>query len=363
MNHRTLALLLTVCAMAACAEGSVEPGDSDAGNATTSGPDVTFPDVRGLNVNPGTDSGGPNIAANNPTSICIVNETTCLDATTRGTCRPDQMGFDAEPCGEGRVCDNGSCIDGVACEPGSTSCFDSQTVIRCRQSGAGYIQMTCEAPLNCGDGMCTDKLPWGSGCTTDDECASGNCRCGSGTDETCPASIGSGICANTSCQADGCGIAADCLASDQVPISDADYDHCVRACDTQNPCPTGSKCVAVPVRRNGGVELRESCFFTGIKAFGDDCTTDGECLTGACLLDYFNSGFCSRRCDDDGICSQGSACVALIPGEFWCSPLCGDGSIASSDPCPMDEPVDRFDVTCKNLMTQDNDVTRVCATP
>ena len=317
------------------------------------------------NMAPGNQMTPVDMAAPNNTmnGICIVNETICADEMTVARCRPDQMGYDNTPCPNGENCVNGACTAEPVCTPGSTECMGDNTVLRCRQTGEGYIQMTCEPPLNCGEGMCTDKLPTGAGCTTDDECASTNCRCGSGTDDNCPAGIGGGICANTSCMADGCGLSGYCLASDQVPVGAADYDHCVRACSASNACPAGSKCVAVPVRVGAGIEFQESCYFTGVKGFGEDCAAPAECLSGDCLSGYFDNGFCSRRCDDDGFCSGESACVELIPGQFWCTLVCGDGSVIGADPCPLDVPNDRFDVTCKNLPEHGGDVLRVCAAP
>ena len=341
----------------ACAQGSVD--EADAGDMTAVIADLPDAPNTAPNVMNNPDIGMPNTM----TSVCIVNETSCIDPQTLGRCRPDQMGYDPMPCAQGTTCLNGACSTEPACVAGSLECLDDQTVLRCRQNGEGYIQMTCEPPLNCGEGMCTDKLPSGSGCTTDDECASGNCRCGADTDDGCPPSLGGGICTNTSCVADGCGMSGHCLASDQVPTGGADYDHCVRSCSESNSCPTGSKCVALPVRIGGGVEFRDACYFSGVKGFGEDCTTESECLSGACLTDYYSTGSCSRRCDNDGLCSEGSACVELIAGQFWCSLTCGDGSISGTQPCPLDVPVERFDVTCKILSIQGGGVMRVCAAP
>lgn len=357
VNFKKLAAIPFVLAIA-CAEGSVNAPDG--GDASLPGSDMGGPTNITPNVMPGPDMA----TANNIPSTCIVNETTCLDAMTVGRCRPDQMGYDQMPCTSGTNCIGGVCSAEQLCTPGALECLGDDAVLRCRANGEGYIQMTCEPPLKCGEGVCTDKLPSGAGCTMDDECASMNCRCGSGTDDACPPALGSGICANTSCVVDGCGLAGYCLASAQAPTGAADYDHCVRACDTTNTCPSGSKCVGVPVHVGTGVEFRDACYFTGVKGFGDDCTAPAECLTGDCLTGYFSTGFCSRRCDADGACSDGAACVELVVGQFWCTLTCGDGSpVGNTDPCPLDVPNDRFDVTCKNLSVKGGGAKRVCATP
>lgn len=358
MNLRNLAMVPFAFAIA-CAQGGVDApdsGDVGLGSDTT----ITSADTGGDPNNMPGDMATPNSS----TGVCVVNDQICVDEQTLGRCRPDQTGYDTSPCPTDTTCLNGVCTTAPVCTPGSLDCLDDLTVLRCRQTGEGYIQMTCEPPLHCGEGMCTDKLIAGSGCTTDADCASLNCRCGSGTDDNCPASLGGGICANTSCTTDSCGVSGFCLASAEIPTGGADYDHCVRSCDAQKTCPTGSKCVAVPVHADGGgTEFRDACYFTGVKGFGDDCSADAECLTGACLKDYFSNGFCSRRCDADGFCSEGSACVQLVSGQYWCTLTCGDGSVVGTDPCPLDVPTDRFDVTCKNLPAQGGGVMRVCAAP
>lgn len=353
-------ICLPIALLVACAQGTVPAGD--VGDLGFGGDDGNDPTNVAPSNTPDPDIGNPP-NSNMMNGICIVNETTCLDEATLGTCRPDQMGYDSSPCPDGQGCTNGGCTSEPICTPGALECLNDNTVLRCRANGEGYIQMTCEEGLNCGEGVCTDKLPSGAGCTTDDECASNNCRCGNGTDDGCPDTLGGGICANMGCAADGCGMGGHCLASGQAPTGAADYDHCVRACSDMNPCPTGSKCVAVPVHTGGGVEFRDSCYFTGVGGFGDDCTDAAQCLSGDCLTGYFDNGFCSRRCDLDGFCSEGSACAELIAGQFWCTLTCGDGSVTGTDPCPLDEPVERFDVTCKNLALDDGDVARVCAAP
>ena len=100
----------------------------------------------------------------------------------------------------------------------------------------------------------------------------------------------------------------------------------------------------------------------GLEAFpelGQSCSSDAQCGDGVCLRGYFEQGMCTRRCEDRG-CTTDSACVELIPGQLWCSPLCGDGAVTSTAVCPLDEPEDRFDVTCSIKSTKQNQARRVC---
>lgn len=347
-----LPFLILHAAASGCAEGGVHSvGDIGFGESDTK---TTPPRDAGYTPPP-TDA--------STTPICGAGTTVCLSDTQVGECRADGLDYNTTSCTEGTTCANGACVRDNVCTPDSLECLDDRTVLRCRQTGEGYIQTTCPEGLNCGDGVCTDKLPTGAGCNADDECASQNCRCGAATDDGCPEALGGGICAPTSCPAAGCGLSGYCLAASEVPTGAADYDHCVRGCTSRNPCPNGAKCVELPVHTANGVAYESACYFPNAKGFGDTCSADAECLSGACLTDYFSEGFCSRRCEADGACAADAGCVELRPNEYWCSLLCGDGSITGTDPCPLDVPIDRFDVTCKVLSKLGVGALRACSTP
>ena len=294
---------------------------------------------------------------------CCPGDLVCLSPTEVGRCRADGSGHDATPCAEGDACENGACATPPVCEPGARDCLDDTTTLLCRQTGEGWVSATCDEGLVCAQGICTDKLRLGSGCAADDECASGRCRCGDATADGCPSFVTGGICVLPGCDPTSCGSHARCFAASAAPLGAADVDHCVRSCDELDPCPGGSRCSSVPVRGAEGVELAGGCYFDGIAGFGDACTSDEQCLLGGCLADYWSFPFCSRRCDEDGLCPQGSACVKLRPNEYWCSPLCGDGASSGSQDCPLNEPDARFDVICKNFEPLGGGVLRVCAHP
>jgi hypothetical protein len=355
---RLLPFIIATFALS-CAQGSAQP-DSDAGTNGDPAADA------GVSDTDTTDSGSSEtnnsgMEMGDPCGECCPGDRICMDDTNLGVCREDGSGFDAMPCNEDTVCEDGTCVTAPACMAGALDCLDSTTVLRCRQSGEGWIQMTCESGLLCSQGECTDKVTLGGGCSADDDCATGNCRCDA--DDGCP-DVGGGICTDTECEANSCGMNAHCLDSARAPISAEDYDHCVLDCSSEDvTCPSGSKCMSIPAKTSDGWEWRKGCYFQNVNSFGGDCTGAADCIAGDCLVDYFDTGFCSRTCEDADDCPADSACVELQPGENWCALLCGDGSVAGTDSCPLDEPDERFDVTCKTKVATNDNVYRVCATP
>lgn len=335
-------------------DGTLDSGlrDSDTG---------AMPIVEMNNGDPPDTPIPPTPDATGACGVCCPDDFACTTPTTVGACRPDGSGFDETPCEDGMICSNGACIPPPVCVPGAKDCLDDATPLLCRQTGEGWVSMTCDTGFRCSQGVCTDKTTLGGGCAADADCATNRCRCGSGTGDNCPAFVGGGLCTDTTCTALSCGMRGRCLASDAAPLGVADFDHCVRTCSAEDPCPTGTKCIGVPVRTSDGVEYVDACYFSGVVALGGECDTAEQCVLGRCLTGYYDTGYCTRRCDDDGACPSGAACVELRPDEFWCTQLCGNGSVTGSDPCPLDDPVDRFDVTCKNQSTFDGAVKRVCS--
>lgn len=347
-------MLFTGCA------GGVVPASDAGGDAS---PDTETSYSNTMSPDTATTDGVTTVPdAGDGCGACCPGEVVCIDEGTIGRCRPDGSDYDETRCGEDTVCEEGACVTPSLCEPGELDCFDESHVLRCRQSGEAWVQMECDTGYVCSQGACTDKVPLGGGCVRDDDCATGNCRCGFETDDGCPQTL-SGICADDSCTERSCGMNEYCFASAEAPVGAADYDHCVLGCDVDNPCPSGSRCIGVPTIAGDGTEYHTACYFEGAGGFGDDCSTAGECVSGDCLTGYFDVGFCTRRCDDDGACSDGAACVELRSGEYWCTLICGDGAVGGSEPCPLDEPTDRFDVTCKAMSVLGGGVLRVCATP
>lgn len=293
--------------------------------------------------------------------VCCVNDKTCIDESTVGSCRQDMTGFNPIPCAAEEVCMNGACVVPPVCVAGEKRCYDSVTLLTCRQTGDGFITSPCAENTSCIDGNCLSGLPAGQLCSTDDECASQVCRCGTGSDDVCPSSIQTGYCAAPGCTADSCGRDGVCFASDILPLSEAaDFDHCLSKCAFDS-CPTGMECISLPTRTNDGIVWENACYYSSLKAIGSECGSDTECVTGTCLRDYFDTGYCTRRCDEDSSCPADAACVLLRPNEFYCSLKCGTGSVGGTAICPLEAGGERFDVTCQNLPTPENSIVRTCA--
>jgi hypothetical protein len=180
----------------------------------------------------------------------------------------------------------------------------------------------------------------------------------------CPPGATPGYCTKPCANDDECGADAYCVDGDLAPLGvpNANYDHCAPTCEAI----CGDQqfgCIKVPhTTAEGELLWDDTCYFTGIVEIGQPCSNDDQCI-GECLESYVNDGYCSRRCDADGVCPDGAACVELRTGEFWCSLLCGDGSVVNNNgKCPRDVPVDDFSITCKNLNAlEDNAVFKVCA--
>ncbi len=357
----SLSVILTVSLLFlfGCAEGSVE-GDGDAGTTTT--PIADSGNANNSNNTSVPDMGTP--VDMSQCGMCCPNDRVCLDDATIGVCNPQGTGFGSMPCPEGDECSDGTCTTPPLCNAGEKSCFDEVTVLTCRATEDGYTTMPCADGTVCFEGACTSGGPTGAPCTTDDECASNNCHCGSGTDETCPAVAVPGYCTKECTDDSDCGADAYCVDGDLAPLGapNANYNHCAPTCEAI----CGDQqfgCIKVPHNTaEGDLLWDDACYFPGVAEIGQPCSSDDECI-GECLETYINDGYCSRRCDGDGVCPDGSACVELRQGEFWCSLLCGDGSIVNnSGKCPRDVPVDDFSVTCKNLSgLEANRVFKVCA--
>lgn len=343
-------ILVMLALVVGCAEGATPVGDADLGSDTsTSTPDV------GQNT---PDTSEPEPDTNTGCGLCCPGEKSCLDGVTVRACLPDGSGFTNLPCVGEELCTAGVCAVPPLCEAGAKSCYDATTVLTCRQTQDGYTTTPCPDQTSCSDGMCLSGAAPGAACTADADCVTGNCHCDAA--EGCPAGL-QGYCATRTCTADSCGRDAVCFAASVAPLGNvaADYDHCVTKC-TPGSCPTGQECLSVPIRTADGVGWDQACYFTGFADIGAECATDAECIGGKCLLDYFNTGYCTRECGTDGVCPADAACVQLIPGQYHCSLLCGDGSFTSTSPCPLDIPTDRFDVSCRNLPDLNNNTRRVC---
>lgn len=351
--HLALLLLIGTGWLVGCAEGTTPVEASDTGQTND------------LNQSP-VDMGGGSLDLGmvddgNPCGVCCPGELRCEDDSTAAFCDPSGANFVPRPCGEDEVCQDGECVVEPVCTPGATDCLDASTRLTCRSGGDGFTTSPCPEETTCFAGECGTGSPIGEACAEDDECISSTCRCGSMTDPSCPQSISQGFCSTSSCTADSCGQDGLCVVGDAVDIGveGLESDFCVPRCGAG--CGDGFECRLLPVRTEEGIAWEDGCYFDGMVDIGEECTSDLQCAAGECLQDIFNTGYCTRRCDQDGACPDRSACVELKSGQFHCSLLCGDGSVGSSSVCPLDVPDERFDVNCKILNRQEGGVARVCA--
>jgi hypothetical protein len=291
--------------------------------------------------------------------VCCPEDVMCSPSGMLAQCKPDGSGFTETSCGAEKECAQGACVDKKICEPGSKMCFDGQSQLVCRANGTGYATQDCEAGASCINGECLMGELNGAECAAADECAGELCHCGDG--EQCPASFTRSYCAAACGPQTACGPSEWCLASSvhALPAMGATYDHCITRCQGSCPLP-GMACKQVPVYdAQGKIDWQDGCYFPSAKQVGDVCDSDAECLGGSCLKGLYLTGVCSLRCESTA-CPGDAACVELVPGQRWCSQLCGDGSVGSQSMCPLDVPTDRFDVTCKVRQSSDRGAVRVC---
>lgn len=356
-----LGLLTTaLTALSACATS--DPSDlNNVADQSTDTRDMRQPD---LSVPPDL---GPDLVQDqgkdlNPCGLCCPDDKMCTPEGKLATCLPDGSAYQESSCDDGFECAQGQCVVKKVCEPGQTSCFDERTQLVCRPNGSGFATNPCPNDTACVQGQCTSGQSNSSTCTAHADCAGGKCHCGTQDNEGCakPRFERAYCTAPCTSQAD-CSDTEWCLSADVHKITSqvANYNHCVPRC--QGSCAiAGLACRGVGVLdESSQLKWEQACYFPTTKEIGQECTSDEECLGGTCLKDYFQTGYCSRRCEQGG-CPSNAACVELKPNERWCTLRCGDGNTAGQDKCPLDLPTDRLDVTCKILPVLGGGAARVC---
>ena len=309
--------------------------------------------------NPTKDMGGPKRdrgmkGVDLKGMICQPGSATCGGENTIKTCLSDGLSFQSTPCPSEQICEMGVCKMPPICNPGTKKCSDPNTISSCRASGEAWVATSCSANQGCVNGACLPGKPDGTQCATNDECASSTCHCGS--EEQC-AFTQSGFCVSKGC--DQCAENAFCFDGQKMLAGRINgYDFCLQTCDKVCEDPS-QKCYELPSKTG----FNQGCYFGSLNAIGGDCSSADDCVGGVCRRDYFReSNLCTRACDENSPCPDGTGCVDLN-GFFQCTLLCGDGSAIGTQPCPLDLPEDRFDVTCKNRATASGGVLRVCVVP
>lgn len=242
-----------------------------------------------------------------------------------GSCQPNLCEAD-EDCAAfpGRSCREGSCRPGVCdtaadCEDPERPYCDQNACVRCTEAegcGTGEVCVdgsTCE-PAGC-EGL--DDCPVGSVCE-DGGCVPAD-RCGEGEaclDPRAPLCV-DGRCAACASNVD-CGPWEQCVEGACQPADTCTSD---AGCDGGFVCEEGA-CVAC---RNDNQCPRGVCQ-GGACVDAGACTSDAQCAGGVCV-----GGSCAG-CATDGDCREGTFCEA---GSCVAGPDCGEGGI-----CPPGEVCD-----------------------
>ncbi len=293
----------------------------------------------------------PNNGKGDVITNCVAGTTICDGETGTKTCKADGSGYIMNSCLTPNICRSGVCQAPPFCSPGEKRCENPSNVATCSVAGDAWTSSTCPSGEGCVKGFCVAGTIDGADCADNSVCASKTCHCGA--EEDC--ALGqTGICVSPGCE-QGCGTGF-CF-SGQTPIAGrtTSYDFCMQACE--GVCDSANqKCLEVPSTEG----LKAGCYLGRLKSIGEDCTTATSCIGGICRTDYFReSNLCTRNCDATTPCPMGSACVDL-DGIFQCTLICGDGSSLGVEPCPLDLPSDRFDVTCKTVPTAGGTAVRAC---
>lgn len=143
-----------------CVERSDE-GDTSAGGTRDTGLDVPAPDVEG-DAGEADGSGEGTDAGTDTTEGCEAGTRGCLDATTAFVCEDDGQTRTPEPCDDGQICNEGTCVgEEVVCDAGTiVACEDANSQRVCNDEGTGYAVRPCPdiAPNCLGEGYCSENI-------------------------------------------------------------------------------------------------------------------------------------------------------------------------------------------------------------
>lgn len=359
--RRIISRLILLTSLTGCASAEISDGEAKTDMATAPAPDMRAATPE-LDMKPALLDMKPAAPDMKLPSICTPGEKQCADEGSVQSCSADGQEWITSTCQEGQACQAGECITPPVCQEGDAICFDESTKQVCRPGGQAWAVEQCPDEIACIRGECVSGSVNGSMCSSHEDCSGGKCHCGADTGEGCMDAFAQPSYCTSECSSSAdCSDAETCMAADvhRLTSQAANYNHCVTKCNGTCPLP-GMECQVAPVYAAAGeLSWEEVCYFPEVKELGEECDTDVECLGGYCLKDYFARGYCSRRCET-GTCPDDSACVELVAGEFWCTQLCGDGSVGTSEKCPLDEPDDRLDVTCSIKQTRGSGAKKVC---
>ncbi|TXD31903.1 hypothetical protein FRC96_19945 [Lujinxingia vulgaris] len=323
----TLLSLLLLALLSACSgvDAPIVATDTGEDASESDATDDTSPDP----VDTGNDADDVDTAPD-PCPVCCAGTARCGAGGAREVCNETGTAYEPDPCEEGSSCSAGVCEPDPICTPGESRCVDAQTQLTCRATGLAYRTDTCTGGQVCAAGECRDGLANGAECSADSECAGGSCL-----------NVGGTSYCTSNCQSASCGDNEACWNVEG--IEHQQEPHCLERC--QVSCAREDmRCVAVHTEVDGEIAWANACVPDALKSIGARCTSNTECASETCRLDYFSDsddiaiGYCTRNCQAGG-CPEGSECIA-IGGEQWCQPRCSEGV------CPLDPAGNNLRIIC-----------------
>jgi hypothetical protein len=260
-------------------------------------------DDRQLHVGEGPDAGGGEASVGDATTMTTPDEAGGGEASVDEASTPPDAGMnvggvaDGTPCTAASQCLSNVCADGLCCH---TACGDA-----CSACNVGGSEGTCsplpdgQSPL-AGHGDCGPDAQ--ATCLRDGTCnGHGQCRYW-GTQTICKSSA-CNITPNTVVGTSTCDGIGNCVAPASVTCAPFACKPDATACE---PTCTGSaECSA------GNVCTGSSC---GLKVASSPCTTNGECLSNACVDGVCCGGACPGQCQACDVTGHVGVCTTLTSG-------------------------------------------------
>jgi hypothetical protein len=258
-----------------------------------------------------------------------VDDEICEPGCDGKECGDDGCGGDCGPCGDGFICNTGSCVADCVSLCGGQEC------------GVAGPDDLC----NCGG--CDDEDP-----CTDDECVGDTCATTPNSGATCDDGnpcTGDDVCTDGACAGDflpleqlfglecTCDVDADCLPLDDGNVCNGtlyctvdpgeDYLICMVEPGSVLECEDGVACTADSCVAETGClyEAQDGACDDGNPCTVDSCDLDQGCLNESLTLDAF-------LCDDGDVCTEETVCQAGVCGG-GVQTDCDDGNPCTEDLC------------------------------
>lgn len=272
--------------------------------------------------------------------LCPPGEAPCGNACVNLLADAAHCGACDNPCGSGKVCEDGSCVP--RCHPSRKDCGGACFDLDSSDDHCGSCGSPCPEGMHCEAGSCvcdaglelcddvcvdTDASPEHCGacgvvCDADRECLGGVCTCSEGRQDC------DGICVDVDSDPAHCGgCDAACAGFDNSEGGICTAGECVPLC-----LPGYADCDG-ELANGCEVDLESDplhCGGCGLGCSGDQLCDEGVCVcpegfmlcTDRCvdgLNDAEHCGACANACDPGEHCSEGHCCPE---GERACNGVC-----------------------------------------